>query len=326
MKGVILINLGTPDAPTKKAVGRYLLEFLSDKRVLQMPALLRAILVRIIVFFRSKKSAEAYRTIWTDQGSPLIVNANLLRDRLQESLGDGYWVETAMRYQNPSIESALSKLAGCEEIIVIPLYPQYAASTYGSTVDYVYEKAAGFHRVLPVKVIPPFYDNPDFISAWVEVAGEQIKEFNPDHTVISFHGLPESQVTKASPACSLGSCCDRPKDQIKTCYRAQCYQTAKSMASGLGIEDYTVTFQSRLGPTKWLQPYTDQVLTKLAGTTKKVAVICPAFVSDNLETLEEIKVGEKERYIDAGGEDLMCVSSLNDHRAWVDCLKNMILS
>jgi ferrochelatase len=332
--GVLLINLGSPEKPTTGAVRRYLREFLGDPRVLQMPAAARWLLLNLFILpFRPKKSAAAYADIWTDQGSPLLVYGKQLRDRLQESMGRNFQVELAMRYGYPDVTSALQRLrkADCEQITVVPLFPQYAASTYGSTLAHVYEQASEFHQVLPLKVVPPFFDHPAFIRAWKEVAEAKLAEFSPDHVVMSFHGLPESQVKKsAAPGvCRLDqSCCETVRAENRYCYRAHCHGTAKRLGDALNLPDssWTMSFQSRLGPTPWLKPYTDGVLEDLARTGKKrIAVICPAFVSDNLETLEEIGQGERDRFLAAGGEAFLCVPSLNASQSFVTALKTLIL-
>lgn len=331
--GIMLLNLGTPAKPATKAVRRYLREFLGDPRVLQMPALARWLLLNLIILpLRPKKSAAAYREIWTDAGSPLTVYGKALTSALQAALGGDFHVELAMRYGEPSVAMALARFKelDCRQVIVVPLFPQYAASTWGSAIAHVYEQASGFHQVMPLKVVPPFFDHPAFHQAWRDVAENPLSDFKPDHVVMSFHGLPESQVKNAADpgVCRLESaCCDQVSAANRFCYRAHCWQTAKRLAQSLGLDDgaWSMSFQSRLGRTPWLGPYTDHVLVDLAKAGRqRVAVLCPAFVADNLETLEEIAQGERERFLAAGGQDFLCVPSLNAHSSWVSALKTLI--
>ena len=333
-QGVLLINLGTPDAPETGAVRRYLREFLSDPRVLDIgPVGRAALLYGVILPFRPQKSAEAYRKIWMPQGSPLLVHGNALRDRLQDALGPGWAVELGMRYQSPSIASALEKLRarGVRELTVVPLYPQYASSSTGSSLEQVYRLVGEAWNVEALRVLPPFYDRPAFLDAFADVGRPVLAEVRPDHVLFSFHGLPERQVRKSdvSGAHCLASedCCDVHVAANRWCYRAQCFFTARELANRLGLEAgrWTVTFQSRLGRTPWIRPYTDVVIPELAGKgVKRLAVFCPAFVADCLETLEEIGIRAKDQFLASGGESLTLVPSLNAHPSWVRGLTRML--
>jgi ferrochelatase len=333
-QGVLLINLGTPDAPETGPVRRYLREFLSDPRVLDIPPLGRAaLLYGVILPFRPQKSAEAYRKIWMPQGSPLLVYGNALRDRLQDALGPGWAVELGMRYQSPSLRSAIEKLRarGVREVTVVPLYPQYASSSTGSSLEEMYRLVGEAWNVEALRVLPPFYHRPAFLNAFADVGRPVLADFRPDHVLFSFHGLPERQVKKSDPTgahcLASAECCDVQVPANRWCYRAQCFFTARELASRLGLEAgrWTVSFQSRLGRTPWIHPYTDVVIPELAGKgVKRLAVFSPAFVADCLETLEEIGIRAKAQFLASGGEALTLVPSLNAHPSWVRGLTRML--
>ncbi len=333
-QGVLLINLGTPDAPETGAVRRYLREFLSDPRVLDITPVGRtALLYGVILPFRPQKSAEAYRKIWMPEGSPLLVYGNALRDRLQDALGPGWVVELGMRYQSPSLASAIQKLhaRGVRELTVVPLYPQYASSSTGSSLEAVYRLVGAAWNVEALRVLPPFYDRQPFLDAFADVGRPVLAEARPDHVLFSFHGLPERQVKKSDPTgahcLSRADCCDVQVPANRWCYRMQCFFTARGLAQRLGLEagKWTVTFQSRLGRTPWIKPYTDLVIPELAQKgVKRLAVFCPAFVADCLETLEEIGIRAKAQFLSVGGEALTLVPSLNAHPSWVRGLTQMV--
>jgi ferrochelatase len=333
-QGVLLINLGTPDAPETGAVRRYLREFLSDPRVLDIPPVGRAaLLYGVILPFRPQKSAEAYRKIWMPEGSPLLVHGNALRDRLQDALGPGWVVELGMRYQSPSLGSAIEKLRarGVRELTVVPLYPQYASSSTGSSLEQVYRLVGKAWNVEGLRVLPPFYDRPAFLDAFADVGRLVLAEARPDHVLFSFHGLPERQVKKSdltgAHCLARADCCDAQVPANRWCYRMQCFFTARALAQRLGLEagKWTVTFQSRLGRTPWVKPYTDLVIPELArGGAKRLAVFCPAFVADCLETLEEIGIRGRDQFLSCGGEALTLVPSLNAHPSWVRGLTQMV--
>ena len=332
--GVLLVNLGSPDEPTTGAVRRYLREFLGDPRVLDMSAIGRALLLNLVILpFRPRRSAEAYTKVWTPEGSPLVVNGRALRDALRKALGDDWSVEVAMRYGSPSIERAVARLADAdvERITVVPLFPQYASASTGSALEAVYCAAAERWNVPPLDVVPSFYAEPGYIAALAAVARELPEEQRPDHVLISFHGLPERQIRKSDDSgvhCFASeSCCDVIGPANRFCYRAQCAATARALAKalGLGPEHWTLSFQSRLGRTPWIKPYTDEVLPQLYERGfRRLAVVCPSFVADCLETLEEIGIRAREQWLALGGEELALIPCVNAHPAWVDVLAGWI--
>jgi ferrochelatase len=331
--GLLLVNLGTPDAPETAAVRRYLREFLGDPRVLTMPAPLRWLLLYLIILpFRSPRSAHAYQAIWTEEGSPLLVHGRALRERLQERLGEGVRVELAMRYGTPSIRAGLERLkeAGITRVVAAPLYPQYASSTYGSTEEALRAVADALGG-LTLELVPPFYDHPAFLDAQAALAKPVLEALDPQKVVLSFHGLPESHLRKGDPTGShcltQADCCAAVGEANRDCYRAQCYATARGIVERLGLaeDQWVVTFQSRLGPTAWIQPYTDATLDELvASGTRRVAVPSPAFVADCLETLEELGLQARENFEARGGEALRLVPSLNAEPPWVEALAQIV--
>jgi ferrochelatase len=327
VRGLLLINLGSPEEPTTPSVRRYLREFLSDPRVIDIHPVGRALLLNLVILpFRPRKSAEAYRKIWTTAGSPLLVNGRALAERVQGELGDGWRVELAMRYGSPSIASAVDRLADATRVVVFPLYPQYAASSTGSSVEETFRVAGSRWVVPPLSVVGDFYAEAGFLDAFAAV-GAPVLADGYDHVLFSFHGLPERQIRKSDPSgrhcLASPDCCDRVDGVNRSCYRAQCFATAASLAARLGLapDGWSVAFQSRLGRTPWIRPYTDQVLPQLAAAGKKrVAVFCPAFVADCLETLEEIGIRAQDSFRAAGGEKLTLVPSLNDSPRWVEAV------
>jgi ferrochelatase len=325
--GLLLVNVGTPDAPETGPVRRYLAEFLSDPRVVDIPAVPRWLLLHgIILRFRPRKSAEAYRAVWTPQGSPLLVHSRAFRDRLAEQLGDRWAVEIGMRYGNPSIGAALTRLraAGVDRLVVMPVFPQYASAATGTALEAVYRALSERWNVPSVSVVPPFYDEAEFLDAFAARARPHQEALTPDHVLFSFHGLPERQIRRSDEGrghcLASPGCCDRIGPENRTCYRAQCFSTARGLAERMALAEdgFSVTFQSRLGRTPWISPHTDEVIDRLAKQGKKrLLVVCPAFVADCLETLEEIAMRAKEQFVEAGGEDLRLVPSLNDDPSWV---------
>lgn len=330
--GVLLVNLGTPDAPETPEVRRYLRQFLIDERVLDINAFARWCLVNLIIApTRGPKSAEAYKKVWLDRGSPLLVHGRDLTEVVRTRLPE-FEVELAMRYGNPSIDAGLTKLrdAGCDELVIMPLYPQYASSSTGSSLDAVYRAASKLWNTPFFSVVPPFYDHPGFIDAFVEVAKPKLDEQKPDHLLFSFHGLPVRHLQKSDPSGShcwaSDSCCDTIVSANRNCYRAQCFVTARMIAERLGMDesDYTICFQSRLSDG-WVTPYTDDVLVEVAKKgVKNLAVMCPAFVADCLETIEEIGMRAEEDFTEAGGERLELIPSLNATPTWADAVASMV--
>ncbi len=332
--GLLLCNLGTPDDPSPGSVRRYLREFLADPRVLDINPVGRWALLNLIILpLRPRKSAAAYRQIWTDRGSPLLTNSQDLTAAVRARLGDDWVVELGMRYQRPSIASALDKLraSGADRIVVFPLYPQYSASSTGSSVEEVFRVAARPWVTPTLSFIEPFYDDPGFIEAFAERGRPILQAEHPDHVLFSFHGLPERHMRKADPTGShclaAAGCCDRLVAANRHCYRAQCFATARALGARLGWPEQSssISFQSRLGRTPWIRPYTDVVLTELAAQGKKrVVVFCPAFVADCLETLEEIGIRAQRDFVAAGGERLTLVPSLNASTSWVDAVVGLV--
>ena len=334
MQGLLLVNLGTPDEPTAPAVRRYLRQFLSDPRVLDIHPVGRAALLNMVILpRRPAQSAAAYRKIWDPtRGSPLLFHSQDLAQQVGERLGAGWRVELAMRYGSPSIEAALERLraTGADEIVVLPLYPQYAASSTGSSLEEVYRIAAARWNTPSIAAVPPFYDEESFIAAFAAVGRPVLEREKPDHVLFSFHGLPERHMRKSDESgrhcLASASCCDRVDGVNRNCYRAQCYATARALAAALALDEkgWSVSFQSRLGRTPWIRPYTDVVLDELAARgIKRLAVFCPAFVADCLETLEEIGIRAREQFRAAGGDDLFLVPSLNSSPGWVDAVVDL---
>ncbi|OJT18439.1 ferrochelatase [Archangium sp. Cb G35] len=333
-KGLLLVNLGTPDAPETGPVRRYLREFLSDPRVVDINPVGRWFLLNFIILpFRSPKSAHAYRTVWTEQGSPLMVHSKALTAAVTERLSGEYEVELAMRYGNPSLPDAVARLRarGVTDFTVLPLYPQEAPSSSGSSLARTYEVLSGPWDVPNVRAVPAFHSHPAFLDAFTEVARPVISGMRAEHVLFSFHGVPERHIRKSDPTgkhcLASQGCCDVLTDANRHCYRAQCFATARGLASRLGLEPqgWSVSFQSRLGRTPWVKPYTDVVLPELAARgVKRLAVMCPAFVADCLETVEEVAIRGREQFLASGGEDLKLVPSLNSHPAWVDTVVQLV--
>lgn len=334
--GVLLLNLGTPDDTSVSSVRRYLREFLSDPRVLDIPAPARALLLNLIILpTRPKESAAAYRTIWTEEGSPLMIYTRALSEAVQARLHEDVVVRFAMRYQNPSMASVLAQFRedGVERLVVVPLYPQYASSSTGSCLQELYRVCSEYWNVPPLTVVPSFYDHPAYLDALATIARENLPNMAEyDFFVMSFHGLPErhvvkSDLTEGRHCLADKSCCDRIVDANRYCYRAQCYQTARALAARLALpaDRWQVSFQSRLGRTPWIKPYTDELFESLpAKGVKRVAVLEPSFTADCLETLEEIGFRGAESFKAAGGETLTLVPSLNAHPAWVETVLQLI--
>ena len=326
--GLLLINLGTPDSPEPRDVRRYLREFLSDPRVFDMSPLARWLLLYLVILpFRPKRSAEAYRKIWTSRGSPLLVHGRELAEKVAAALGGDVPVELAMRYQNPSIASAMARFRekGIDRIVVLPLFPQKSSSAWGSAVEKVFAEASRLWDVPAIQVVPPFYDQPAFIDAQAEIARPVIAALRPEKLLMSFHGLPERHVIKSDASggrhcLRSDGCCDRIVWENRNCYRAQCFATARALAGRLGpaAPAWEVAFQSRLGRDPWIRPYTDLQIEELARQgLRRLAVVCPAFVADCLETLEEIGIRGREAFLRAGGEVFALIPSVNSEALWV---------
>ncbi|MCF6342294.1 MAG: ferrochelatase [Bacteroidales bacterium] len=326
---VLLINLGTPDSPKTGDVRKYLTSFLNDPRVIDLPWLARKLLVNLVIVpFRSRKSAALYRSVWTAEGSPLLIHTKRLRDALQVKLGKVFAVEMAMRYGNPSLKAILGKIKvqQPERIILVPLYPQYASSTTGSTLERVLKIIGRWKQIPEVKMIHHFHDHEGFIKSF----SQRINTYNPknyDHVIMSFHGLPNRQVNASHQGidCAAMGCSEKRQEGNRYCYRASCYETASLLADSLQLkkDEYTVCFQSRFSKN-WTTPFTDEVVKELAKTNKKrLLVVSPSFVTDCLETIHELGTELREDFEKNGGAQLTLVESLNDFDPWVDALASM---
>jgi ferrochelatase len=328
-KGILLVNLGSPKSTRVEDVKEYLDEFLMDERVIDYRWIFRALLVRgIILNTRPKKSAAAYETVWTKEGSPLVVYTEKIKTKLQPLVSVP--VEIGMRYSEPSIESGIRKLVekGVEEIVVFPLYPQYAMSTTETVIEKAKEVQKATFPEVKLSFVPPFYNRDIYIDCLAESIKAKLPE-NFDVLQFSYHGVPERHLYKTDPTktCNIDHCCQ--KEDLPAhpyCYRHQCYKTTELVAQKLGLtkEQYLVSFQSRLGKDKWIEPYTDATLQSLPNKgVKNLAICCPAFVSDCLETLEEISVEGKEEFLHSGGENFHYLPCLNDEDAWITVVKTL---
>lgn len=331
-KGVLLVNLGSPDSTDPNDVKRYLDEFLMDERVIDVPYWARSLIVRgIILNTRPKKSAAAYEKIWWEEGSPLIV----LSEQLQEKVDalTAVPIALAMRYGKPSIMSGLQELhdQGVDEVLLFPLYPQFAMATTETILVLAEELRKKHFPQMSFTSVPAFYNHPDYIRVLATSIAESLEGVDYEHLLFSYHGVPKRHIYKrdiTKSHCKVdGSCCQTPSAAHKFCYRHQCYETTRLVADYLGLDDnrYSVSFQSRLGFDPWLQPYTDRTIERfgLAGK-KKLAVVTPAFVSDCLETLEEIAMEGKEIFQEAGGEEFTVIPCLNVRQDWVSVLARWI--
>jgi ferrochelatase len=330
--GVLLVNLGTPDSPSVGNVRSYLSQFLNDPRVIDIPWLLRKMLVNLIIVpFRAPKSAKIYQKLWTDKGSPLLYYSQRATELLQKELGPEYDVHLAMRYKNPSIPAVLEQMRKMNyaRIIVLPLFPQYASASTGSALEEVMRVIRSWWVIPEVRLISQYYDHPLFIDAFV-ARGKQYRLEEYDHILFSYHGLPERQVDKAHAdgLCANHDCAHEVTEESKFCYKATCYATTRLLAEKLKIspEKYTVCFQSRLDE-KWLKPFSDVVVKECAEKgMKKILVFSPAFTADCLETIIEIGEEYQEIFAHHGGEKVQLVESLNDHPLWISCLKELVVA
>lgn len=333
--GILLINIGTPESPRKSAVRCFLREFLSDPHVINLPYPLRWMLLNAIILpFRTPSSTRAYRKVWTAKGSPLQVHSQKLQKALQETLGETYDVELAMRYGKPDIASGIDHLVSknCGKLIIIPLYPQYSESTTRSSVQKT-KAILKKHRVkIPTTFINPFYSHPKYIESHVELIQKSLENKFIDKLIFSYHGLPENHIHNTcheKKLCDIKKPCPAITKWNQHCYRAQCYASSRLIAEKLKVPEdrYIVSFQSRLGKTTWIRPHTDRLLEKLANDgIKNIAIVCPSFVSDCLETLEEIDIRAKKQWLELGGKTFIRVPCLNASNAWVNALTEIILN
>lgn len=329
---VLLINLGTPDSPSVRDVRSYLSQFLNDPRVIDIPWVLRKMLVNLIIVpFRAPKSAKVYKKLWTENGSPLLYISKRVTTLLQQQLPAEYDVYLAMRYKNPSIPHVLEEIRkkNYTNIIVLPLFPQYASASTGSALEEVMRVVQSWWVIPEIKLISQYYDHPDFIEAWVD-RGKQYNIDEYDHVLFSYHGLPERQVDKVynSGLCTDHDCEHEITEENKYCYKATCYATTRLLAERLNIptEKYTVCFQSRLDK-KWLEPFSDKVVEECGKKgMKKILAFSPAFTADCLETIIEIGEEYQEIFQEHGGEKVQLVESLNEHPRWIECLKSLVVN
>lgn len=323
-KGLLLINLGTPSSPKKSAVRNYLREFLTDKRVIDLPALIRYPLVYgTILPFRPKQSARAYQAIWTNEGSPLLTHSRNLQRKVQAQLGDDWKVVLGMRYGNPSIAQGLEQLDDCEQLVVFPLYPQYSSAATGSSIDKVLQLMKGKNSQLTI--IRDFYQHPGFIDAQAALIQPQLAQH--DYLLFSFHGVPERHLIRLGCSQICATNC-APIDKVNSlCYKAQCYTTGRELVKKLDLSEnkYEISFQSRLGKTPWIKPYTDELLPELIKKgVRRLAVSFPSFVADCLETLEEVGIRAKEQWLALGGERFTLIPCVNDSDIWVGGLIRIV--
>jgi len=330
-QGVLLVNLGSPDSTEVSDVRKYLNEFLMDGRVIDYPWLLRRFVVNMVLRKRPAASAEAYQSIWTDEGSPLVVTSHKVTQQLKEAVP--LPIELAMRYQNPSIGSALEKLAqqGVTQLLLIPLFPHYAMSSFETAVERVRELINKHHGQMALTVQPPYYNHDAYLEALSDSMRPHLEQ--PfDKLLFSYHSIPKRHVTNFNAqtkqhCLKQGDCCDGCHPVHDVCYRAQCLKTTAAVVERLGLrpDQYAISFQSRLGPEKWLTPTTEHELERFAREgVERLLVVCPAFVSDCLETLEEIGIRGKEDFISWGGKSLELIPCMNEHPKWIGALRQMI--
>lgn len=332
-KGVLLVNLGSPESSEVKDVKKYLNQFLMDGNVIDIPYLFRLFLVKgIIVPSRAKNSARLYQKIWTDEGSPLIVNSEKLTQKLEGKITAP--VALAMRYGNPTVKLGLQKLIdqGVTEVLVVPLYPQYAMSTTQTVVEEVEGANNKYFSNVKLQYLPPFYSNKDYIKALANSIKPVLEKNKPEYLLFSYHGLPERHLRKTDPTqnhcLQTEDCCTTHSEAHKTCYRHQCIKTTELVAAQLNLpkESYSNAYQSRLGKDPWMQPYTSEKVKELARSgTQKLAVVTPAFVSDCLETIEEIGMEARDDFSENGGGEFTRINCLNDADEWVDWLADWVM-
>lgn len=331
-QAVLLINLGTPDNCDNQSVYFYLKEFLLDPRVIDLPFLSRWLLVNAVILpFRYKKTAKAYAKIWHEQqGSPLLMNSNALSIALSAKLGSNYQVELGMRYGEPSIATAYDKLKSADKIIVVPLFPQFTSAATGSAIEKFLQTIHKQWNVPEIVIKNDFYQHQGFINAYAILIKQYLAQNKIEKLIFSYHGLPERHINKSEcrASCDRLASCPHIYLDNRYCYRAQCHATTQLIVQHLGLpsNQYCVSFQSRLGRTPWIKPYTDLLLPQLIQQgIKNIAMVCPSFVADCLETLEEVNIRTRAQWIALGGENFTFIPCLNDSPAWVDALANIIL-
>ena len=329
-RGLLIVNLGTPDKPTKKEVRKYLTEFLNDRRVIDIPWLWQKMLVNLIIIpFRVGNSTKIYKKLWTDEGSPLLIYLDNLAAKLQKKLGDDYTVYKAMRYGKPGLKETLRQINHdqVDELTIFPLFPQYASSTTGSIVQKVFQAVSKWEAIPGINLIGQFYDHPDFVRAYSNLIASYKPE-NYDHVIFSYHGLPNRHMNKIHPGVGAANCaCEKGLPSYgNLCYKATCFETTRLLTERLNIPEdkYSVGFQSRLSKN-WLSPFTDKLVENLAKRGyKKVLITAPSFVADCLETIVELEDEYQELFKEHGGEELTLVRNLNDSDEWVDVITKII--
>jgi len=332
-RAVLLVNLGSPASTSVGDVRRYLREFLGDERVLDVPAPLRWLLLEgVILRTRPKKSAHAYASVWKPEGSPLVLTSISVQKKLSQTLGKDIPVYLAMRYGKPSIPDVLNQMKadGIEQVFLMPQYPHYAMSSWETVVVKVYQDAEKLFPTLKIDLLQPFYQDADYIEALYKVSAPYFSKPH-DLLLFSYHGIPERHLRKGDPSkahcMEVKDCCSHCSPVQSTCYRAQVFATTKALVkrAGIATHKYSVSFQSRLAGEPWLTPFTDKVLEEFPKQgVKKILLMCPAFVSDCLETLEEISVEAKETFIEAGGEEFEQIPCLNDQKPYIDFLAGRV--
>lgn len=324
-KGLLLANLGTPKANDVRSVKTYLREFLTDRRVIDLPWYVRYPLVYgLIVPTRARKSAHAYQAIWTEQGSPLLTHSLNLAAELQKQVGDQFRVALGMRYGTPSIHDAVDELKDCESITFLPLYPQYSSSATGSSIEEVMRILAKQEVIPSLKIIRDFHQHPSYINAQVQTIKSHWDE--KSHLLFSFHGVPERHILKSGCSSICVGVCPINSRANQGCYKAQCHNTVRLVTEQMGLnpEQYSTAFQSRLGAIPWIKPYTDELLNDLAAQgVKNLTVACPSFVVDCLETIEEIGLRAREQWLELGGKEFTLIPCMNQDPQWIKALVDL---
>lgn len=331
-KGLLLINLGSPEGTDVRDVRKYLDEFLMDERVIDIPYWKRFLLIKAIILrTRPKRSAEAYKKIWWKEGSPLVVISERFKLKVAKKLSIP--VALGMRYGTLSIKNAIQELkdSGVNQVLLVPLYPHYAMSSFETVVEKSREVSKKFFPAIKMDILPAFYNDNEYVKTMSHNLKHHLKDFNYDHILFSYHGIPERHILKSDTTqghCKIdGTCCEKPSKAHQTCYRHQCFETTKAIVKQLGLKEGTFTnsFQSRLLKDPWLKPYTDFELKRLANEgVKKLAVITPSFVTDCLETLEEIAIEGKREFLNEGGVQFKHIPCLNENDEWVDTMCNWV--
>ena len=333
--GILLLNIGTPDAPTVASVRKFLRQFLSDRRVIDLPWIMRQLILNCFVLpFRPQKTAKLYQKIWTEHGSPLLYNSELFKNKLAKFLGDKYHVALGMCYGTPSIRSAVAELAqaNCSKIIIFPLYPKYSEDASGAAIAAAKKTILERKQPISFSVCKNFFNDSAYQQAMTNSIQHVLQTNNPDFVLFSYHGLPERQLAKAGcdeSACDRINSCLSQKPNIKSCYRAQCFATTQAVADRLNLteQQFCSVFQSRLGRVQWIRPYADKTLENLSVRgVKRLMVVCPSFVADCLETLEEINIRAKKQWQLLGGEEFTMVPCLNADPEWVCAAAEIVKS